>query len=178
MANSKELTDPASLLALCALPLYNKVRVTLASMGTSFSNLSILMDDFATRTIPTTGMTRSSAKRVRTSCSDFFPAHPSIHLSVWVGPLVVKELKRIVEQSEIIKYAFLIFYDRHETTPFPVFYLIKGKTTQTGQRKILSGSRSWRSASETITSHSRLEPNGFFILFLSSLFWHIAWCLL
>src|SRR5258707_70652 len=30
-------------------------------------------------------------------------AHPSIHPSVWVGPLVVKELKRVVEQSEIIK---------------------------------------------------------------------------
>jgi hypothetical protein len=25
---------------------------------------------------------------------------------VWVGPLVVKELKRIVEASEITKYAF------------------------------------------------------------------------
>ncbi len=42
-----------------------KARVILASMATSFSNSNILMDDFATRTTLTTGMTRSSAKRVR-----------------------------------------------------------------------------------------------------------------
>ena len=84
-----------------------KARVTLASMATNFLNLSILMDDSATRTIPTTGTTRWSAKRVRISRTYIhFLAHPSIHPSVvWVGPLVVKELKRIVEQSEIIKYA-------------------------------------------------------------------------
>jgi hypothetical protein len=94
-------------------------------MVTNSSNLNILMDDFDTRTTPTTGTTRSSAKRVRTSYFEasnpslkmlfYFillmqspyltcaPFHSSVHPSVWVGPLVVKELKRIVGQSEIIK---------------------------------------------------------------------------
>jgi hypothetical protein len=40
-------------------------RVTLESTATNFSSLSIHMVDFATRTTPTTEMTRSSAKRVR-----------------------------------------------------------------------------------------------------------------
>jgi hypothetical protein len=30
---------------------------------------------------------------------------------VWIGPLVVKELKRIVEASEITKYAFIAVRD-------------------------------------------------------------------
>ena len=100
-------------------------------MATSSSNLNILMDDFATLTIPTTGTTRSSAKRVRItlfttpllSTWPTIPATPTPSSSldtqkltkfdflmlfvcrqpVWVGSLVVKELKRIVEQSEIIK---------------------------------------------------------------------------
>lgn len=60
------------------------------------------------QTTPTTVTTRSFAKKVSV-------AHLSAHIplfdngltfelsTVWIGPLVVKELKRIVESSEIVK---------------------------------------------------------------------------
>lgn len=55
-----------------------------------------------TQTIPTTGMIVLFGKRVGYSSS--FYLHPSLNDPlVWVGPLVVKELKRIVESSEITK---------------------------------------------------------------------------
>jgi len=59
-------------------------------------------------TTQTTGMTALSAKKV-----SFHPTFPEFvgakfAVLVWVGPSVVKELKRIVESSEITKYALLL----------------------------------------------------------------------
>ena len=78
------------------------------------------MDVCDTRTTRTTGTTVSSAKRVRI-LSLLLPAFLGfvgcrilcvltgtfvltwVCWTVWVGPLVVKELKRIIESSEITK---------------------------------------------------------------------------
>jgi len=76
---------------------------TLASMATSSSNSSIRMAVCVTPTTRTTAMTVLSVKRV----SERFALANTLLMfavdEVWVGPLVVRELKRIVESSEITK---------------------------------------------------------------------------
>ena len=76
---------------------------TLASMATSSSNSSIPMAVCVTPTTRTTAMTVLSVKRVseRFALAEYV-ADVAVD-EVWVGPLVVKELKRIVESSEITK---------------------------------------------------------------------------
>jgi len=76
---------------------------TLASTATSSSSSSIPMAVCVTPTIRTTAMTVLSVKRVSKLLA---MANMRLILrfgEVWVGPLVVKELKRIVESSEITK---------------------------------------------------------------------------
>ena len=77
---------------------------TLASMATSSSNSSIRMAVCVTPTTRTTAMTVLSVKRV----SERFALANTLLMfavdEVWVGPLVVRELKRIVESSEITKW--------------------------------------------------------------------------
>ena len=64
---------------------------------------------FVTQTIPTTETTVLSVKKV--SLLFFSPPSDTSLMTfvcmstVWIGPLVIKELKRIVEASEITKYA-------------------------------------------------------------------------
>ena len=74
-----------------------------ASTATSSSNSSIPMAVCVTPTTRTTAMTVLFVKRV---CKCFalaeYVADAAVD-EVWVGPLVVKELKRIVESSEITK---------------------------------------------------------------------------
>ena len=76
---------------------------TLASTVTNSSNSSIPMAVCVTPTTQTTAMTVLFVKRV---CKCFalaeYVADAAVD-EVWVGPLVVKELKRIVESSEITK---------------------------------------------------------------------------
>ena len=76
---------------------------TPASTATSSSNSSIPMAVCVTPTTRTTAMTVLFVKRV---CKCFalaeYVADAAVD-EVWVGPLVVKELKRIVESSEITK---------------------------------------------------------------------------
>jgi len=76
---------------------------TLASMATSSSNSSIRMAVSVMPTTRTTAMTVLSVKRV----SERFALANTLLMfavdEVWVGPLVVRELKRIVESSEITK---------------------------------------------------------------------------
>jgi len=66
------------------------------------------MDDCATQTTPIIATTRLFAKKVsvdsRQGTTHLIPLFFSMTLpTVWIGPLVVKELKRIVESSEIVK---------------------------------------------------------------------------
>lgn len=73
----------------------------------SSSSSSIRMAVFDTPTIPTIAMTVSFEKKVRATCVPPLPplsrlTNPS--LLVWIGPLVVKELKRVIESSEITKF--------------------------------------------------------------------------
>lgn len=81
------------------------------------------------------------------SVSDLWPFR-----TVWVGPLVVKEMKRIVESSEIVKFVALplVFTARPDTL------LNIGKTTPTGRRRTLSASKNWRFGLGLTTSPSRL----------------------
>ncbi len=79
---TSSLSLSLSCTALLRPHIYKKARDTLESTATSFSNSNILMDDFATRTIPTTGTTRSSAKKVRTHDAACSLLCSSIHLFV------------------------------------------------------------------------------------------------
>ncbi len=89
-------------------------RVIQANMDMSSSNLNTTMAGYDMPTIPTIVTTVLSEKRVsRTSIwlrvYDFSIVPGEIHppsILVYVSPLVVKELKHIVESSEIIKCVF------------------------------------------------------------------------
>lgn len=83
---------------------YETVPDTPGSMGMSSSSSNTRMAGCGTPTTPITGMTVSSAKRVSISfLLAFWGPLPDFTTSVWVSELVVKELKRIVEASEIVK---------------------------------------------------------------------------
>ena len=82
----------------------NTARAIQVSMDTSSSSSSTRTGVCDTPTIRTTVMTRSSGKRVRIPSSHALDASVDSNFVVWVGPLVVKELKLIVESSEITKY--------------------------------------------------------------------------
>lgn len=74
----------------------------------SFSNSSIRTAVSAMPTIQITGTIVSFAKKV---CCISFLTHTRqpLFLVVWVGSLVVKELKRIIESSEITKWVSSLF---------------------------------------------------------------------
>ena len=72
-------------------------------MATSFWSLNTLMAVSDTPTTLIIETTVSFEKRVRISDSPFQRICSNPSYVVWVGPLVVKELKRIVEASEITK---------------------------------------------------------------------------
>lgn len=83
--------------------------------------------------------------------SDSAIAHCLIHL-VYISPLVVKELKRIVESSEIVKYVqsfisltWICSDPNHQT----------GKMTQTGPRRTSLASKRSRFALGLIISPSK-----------------------
>jgi hypothetical protein len=79
----------------------------------NFSSSSTHMVDFDMRTTPTTGMTVLSGKKVSALMFIYVLSVDFLRLKiVWVGPLVVKELKRIVEASEITKCASVFDYMR------------------------------------------------------------------
>ena len=82
----------------------NTARAIQVNMDTSSSSSSTRTDVCDTRTTRTTVMTRSSGKRVRIIIPHALDVAVDSNFIVWVGPLVVKELKRIVESSEITKY--------------------------------------------------------------------------
>ena len=63
--------------------------------------------------------------------------------------MVVKELKRIVESSEITKYASPPLH------PCQLISLRSERTIRIGQKRILSGSRSWKYVLVMTTLHSR-----------------------
>ena len=73
-------------------------------MAMNSSNSSFLMVVFATQTIPTTETTVWSVKKVSVVFSPLADTSLMRMSTVWIGPLVIKELKRIVEASEITKY--------------------------------------------------------------------------
>jgi hypothetical protein len=104
------LIDPLTSSRAALRPVrHKKARVTLASTATSFSNSNILMEDFVTRTIPTTGTTRSSAKRVRKhyiipplpSRSSIHPSHPSISVGRFSRSKGIKAHRRAKRDNQV-----------------------------------------------------------------------------
>jgi len=82
----------------------------LANTATNSSSLNILMAACATQTTRTRNDSLiRKASRSQTFFETFFFSMliNTSRLLVWIGPLVVKELKRIVESGEITKWAVL-----------------------------------------------------------------------
>jgi hypothetical protein len=71
-------------------------------------------------------------------------------MAVFVSSLVIDEIRRIVKESEILKYDWQpskMWGPRANTRP--------GRMTQNGLPRIRTAGRSWKSESETTTSRSR-----------------------
>ncbi len=68
-----------------------------------------------------------------------------------VSSLLIAEIKRIIKESEIMKY------NRSRRPLAQTLNSYAGKTMRNGHRRTRTGAKSWRSGWETNTFHSRYE---------------------